>query len=321
MMEKKTIGSFIAALRKSNGMTQKELAEKLHVSDKTVSRWERDEGAPDFSMIPVIAEIFQVTCDELLRGERRSLEERDRDPEENESTPKGEKQRQRILKSTYSKYQNYTYAAMGISIVGLIAAVLCNLAFLKAVLGFLIGACIFVVSIVCQAIAMNRAFLSVEDACLDTGELSKFRRRVIGLAQKSIGLTVACIGFTLPLLLIDAYVGLAADDMVLYGAAVATIFLLVYVIICYFLNASLLKRGIYTLSEKEAEIYHHNHILKRKCAIVMAVLLGVTGLAHKEVTDIWGLWSVMKGTTDDLREAREKVAERHVIFAVLCLMV
>ena len=43
-MEKKTIGGFIAALRKANGMTQKDLAERLNVSDKTVSRWEREIG-------------------------------------------------------------------------------------------------------------------------------------------------------------------------------------------------------------------------------------------------------------------------------------
>lgn len=41
-MEKRTIGQFIAALRKANGLTQRELAEKLNVTDKTVSRWERD---------------------------------------------------------------------------------------------------------------------------------------------------------------------------------------------------------------------------------------------------------------------------------------
>lgn len=75
-MEQKTIGKFITALRKANGMTQKDLAEQLNVSDKTVSRWERDEGTPDLSMIPVIAEIFGVTCDELLRGERKSPVER-----------------------------------------------------------------------------------------------------------------------------------------------------------------------------------------------------------------------------------------------------
>ena len=69
-MEKKTLGSFIAVLRKSQGMTQKELAERLGVSDKTISHWERDESSPDISLIPVIAEIFDVTCDELLRGEK-----------------------------------------------------------------------------------------------------------------------------------------------------------------------------------------------------------------------------------------------------------
>ncbi|MEG0306261.1 MAG: helix-turn-helix transcriptional regulator, partial [Oscillospiraceae bacterium] len=66
-MERKSIGSFIAVLRKANGLTQKDLAEKLNVSDKSVSRWERDDGAPDLSLVPVIAEIFGVTCDELLR--------------------------------------------------------------------------------------------------------------------------------------------------------------------------------------------------------------------------------------------------------------
>ena len=66
-MEKKTIGVFIAALRKANGLTQRELAEKLNVSDKAVSRWERDEALPDLSLIPVLAEIFNVTCDEILK--------------------------------------------------------------------------------------------------------------------------------------------------------------------------------------------------------------------------------------------------------------
>ena len=51
-------------------MTQKELAELLNVSDKAVSRWERDESMPDILLIPVLADIFEVSCDELLKGER-----------------------------------------------------------------------------------------------------------------------------------------------------------------------------------------------------------------------------------------------------------
>ena len=69
-MTKKSIGQFIAALRKANGMTQQEVADRLNVSNKAVSRWERDECAPDISVIPALAEMLGVTCDELLKGER-----------------------------------------------------------------------------------------------------------------------------------------------------------------------------------------------------------------------------------------------------------
>ena len=62
-MEKKTIGGFLAALRRTSGMTQKELGERVGVSDKAVSRWERDECAPDLTLIPVLAEIFETYCD------------------------------------------------------------------------------------------------------------------------------------------------------------------------------------------------------------------------------------------------------------------
>ena len=296
-MEKKTIGGFIAALRKANGMTQKDLAERLNVSDKTVSRWERDDGAPDLAVIPVIAEIFNVTCDELLRGERKSPTEQAEATEESESTPKAEKQRQRLLKSTLSQYKNHTYIAMGISVIGMIVALICNLAFLKAVLGFFLGAIFFAASIVCQAVFVNKAFFSVEDAGLDERVLYDFKRKVINLAEMSIGLTVAFIGFTFPLILVDAYMGLGSDSLLIWGAMGAAAFLLLYAIVLYFINASFLKKGIYSLSEKESVIYHHNHKLKRTCALVLVGLLVVTFVGHQFATSIWGPYSIMEGTT------------------------
>ena len=69
MEEKKSIGKFLSALRQAKGLTQKELGDMLYVSNKTVSRWERDECLPDLYLIPAIAEIFEITSDELLRGE------------------------------------------------------------------------------------------------------------------------------------------------------------------------------------------------------------------------------------------------------------
>lgn len=296
-MEKKTIGGFIAALRKANGMTQKDLAEKLNVSDKTVSRWERDDGAPDLAVIPVIAEIFDVTCDELLRGERKSPTERAEATEEDEPTPKAEKQRQRLLKSTLSQYKNHTYIAMGVSVIGIIVALVCNLAFLKAILGFFLGAIFFAASIVCQAVFVNKAFFSVEDAGLDVNVLSDYKRKVIGLAEKSIGLTVAFIGFTFPLILVDAYMGLGSDSLLILGAMGAAAFLLFYAVVLYFLNASFLKKDVYSLSEKEAAVYRCNHKLKRTYAIILVILLVATFAGHQFATSIWGPYSIMKGTT------------------------
>ena len=107
-MEKKTMGSFLAALRRANGMTQKELAERLNVSDKSVSRWERDDGAPDLALIPVIAEVFGVTCDELLRGERAAAGEE----QGAQSTPKGEQQKKHLLAASLSRFRSRCYIAL-----------------------------------------------------------------------------------------------------------------------------------------------------------------------------------------------------------------
>ena len=295
-MEKKTIGGFIAALRKANGMTQKDLAERLNVSDKTVSRWEQDNGAPDLSLIPVIAEVFGVTCDELLRGERKSPEQRIGSAEETEPSPKGEKQLQRLLKSTFTQYQNRTYVAMGISALGLIAALICNLAFLNAILGFLLGAVFFAASIVFQAIFINQAFLSVEDAGLPALELSGYKRSVLRLAQRSIGLTVAFLGFTFPLVLVDAYMGLGSDSLLIFGLTGAALFLLTYAVALYFLNARLYRTDAYRLNEREASVYHRNHKLKRKCAIWLVILLLVTAIAHITVTERWDAYDLSGGT-------------------------
>ena len=73
-MEKQTIGQFLSALRRSKGYTQQEVAEKLGVSNKTVSCWERDSCCPDISLIPAIAELYDVTCDEILRAKRAPIQ-------------------------------------------------------------------------------------------------------------------------------------------------------------------------------------------------------------------------------------------------------
>ena len=73
-MENKSLGTFIAFLRKEKRLTQKQLAELLNVSDKTVSHWECDETSPDISLLPLLAETLGVTVDELLKGEKKTVQ-------------------------------------------------------------------------------------------------------------------------------------------------------------------------------------------------------------------------------------------------------
>ena len=63
-------GAFLAALRKTKGMTQAQVAEALCVSNKTVSKWESGGGLPDVTVLPDLAEFYGVTVDDILAGER-----------------------------------------------------------------------------------------------------------------------------------------------------------------------------------------------------------------------------------------------------------
>ena len=67
-MSATTTGMLIKALRKEHGLTQAALAALLHISDKTVSKWERDAGLPDVSLLPALAEALNVSAETLLHG-------------------------------------------------------------------------------------------------------------------------------------------------------------------------------------------------------------------------------------------------------------
>ncbi len=81
VMKNQTLGAMIASLRKQNGLTQLELAEKMGVTDKAVSKWERDLSCPDINTIPKLAELFDVSVDELMQGKKAdAVEEKEKSP-------------------------------------------------------------------------------------------------------------------------------------------------------------------------------------------------------------------------------------------------
>lgn len=68
-MDTMKTGSYLAALRKDAGMTQQEVADRLGVSNKTISKWESGGGFPDIAILPALAELYGVTADDILAGE------------------------------------------------------------------------------------------------------------------------------------------------------------------------------------------------------------------------------------------------------------
>src|SRR5699024_9672078 len=67
-MKQQTLDATIAALRKERGMTQLQLANQMGVTDKAVSKWERDLSFPDAASLPKLAETLGVSVDELMQG-------------------------------------------------------------------------------------------------------------------------------------------------------------------------------------------------------------------------------------------------------------
>lgn len=69
-MDLNKTGKFIALIRKEKGLTQRELAEKLNLSEKTISKWERGVGFPDISLILPLCKCLEIDANELITGER-----------------------------------------------------------------------------------------------------------------------------------------------------------------------------------------------------------------------------------------------------------
>ena len=74
-MTKQTFGATISALRREKGLTQLELAQQMGVTDKAVSKWERDLSFPDVASLPKLAEVLGTSVDELLEVKTAAQEE------------------------------------------------------------------------------------------------------------------------------------------------------------------------------------------------------------------------------------------------------
>jgi len=269
-MEKKTLGSFIAVLRKAKGLTQKQLAEMLNVSDKAVSRWERDECAPDLSAIPVLADIFDITADELLRGQRKQTQE----PVTQYDIQKSEKQLRYLLKKKVTDFSVTTCIAIAVALIGLVAAMIVNLGFLRGYIGFFVSCCFYIAAAVYQVGILLRGLQSL-DADELNAEAERPRRSMILLSELSLGITTSLFAACLPLIVLvhDTYVGLSAGSWALYGFLWGGIAAIICLVVCLLINKRLGFQTFPTLSTPKNK-------LRIRSALILAAVLLATYIVH-----------------------------------------
>lgn len=180
-MERKSIGSFIAALRKANGFTQKELAEMLNVSDKAVSRWERDESAPDISLLPVIAEIFEITTDELLCGERKRTDSQTTiKPDKN---PRANLQIKNLLISSMNKFKSLSLISLGISATAILTIILLDHFVHNNFITAICTIFLLVLSVVCEIIFISNFMNSTYSSETENELINTYKVNVINYSK------------------------------------------------------------------------------------------------------------------------------------------
>lgn len=302
-MERRTIGGFIAVLRKANGMTQRELAEKLNVSDKAVSRWERDECAPDLTLIPVLAEIFDVTSDELLRGEKATAKQT-----EEAAAAKTQKQLDRLLESNASKLKIRSIISSGIAAVGLISAMICNSALLRSSLGFFVGCIFYLAAAISESCFAVAAFSAVKADDFDEEKLAKHKQRLCKTIAVVCAVIVTLFTVTLPLLLGGVYVGIDEGEWLGY----ALVFLLILAIAAVFISwvgrVILARKGKIKLSENTVR----KDTLKIKISVITAGVMLITALCHAGVYTAVPTSAFTKGTVHETVEEFKEYIETPV---------
>lgn len=284
-MEKKTLGSLISALRRASGMTQKDLAEKLNVSDKAVSRWERDESAPDLTLLPLIADLFNITVDELLRGQRRSVTEASENAEQTEYKKEENNHRQKmLLANSMRRFKSFMFIPIGLEAAGLLVAMICNFGFYRAALGFLFGTTFMVAAVICSFVFTGMALPTNEDE-YDSLLINEYKRNVLTYTYKVL---FAALVVMIPIVLIgivwldsgSSFVGLPIYSFII----MTPIFVLViggmmheigkFVILPRWMK----KYGICE-TEKEVKIRKGMGRLTKRCIIILVCSLVIPAIA------------------------------------------
>jgi transcriptional regulator with XRE-family HTH domain len=154
-------GEFLKSLRISKGLTQMELANYLNVSNKTVSKWENGIGIPEVSTLIILADFYEVSVDDILRGTKRISKNIEKEASISSY----------VVSRIKNNYINYLIVSIGLWLLSNVAIIVLGEITTNSSLGMGVGIIIIVIGLVIQGININYLRLQVKD--IDINEKNK----------------------------------------------------------------------------------------------------------------------------------------------------
>ena len=286
---KMTLGAFIAHLRKEKELTQKQLSEILGVSDKTVSHWEREESAPDISILPFLAGTLGITVDELLAGERRAADiPVNTTPEFIPST---------VTDKIKNGYNMFKIANVISAAISLFSTIICSgalyfyrfmtfdssanyFSFLSTVVSVFVSAVLTVI--------FNLIFTTKLDNTSD--EHNRYRFIANRISTLNIYLGIVCISANL-----------------VFSGRYGFIFIAITMALCLILEFALKNNALSVNKAFENERKKTIYFLRKSCATLCAILVIIGSCGHFYISEIWYPSEVAKViySTDEFKEYME----------------
>ncbi len=277
---KQSIGEFLATLRKAHGFTQQEVADRLGVSNKTVSAWERGTALPDILLLPVLAELYGVTADEILAGERMPSAGEER-------AELSERSGRKLLRRKLSKFTLQAYLFGGLLALGLFFFFFGWYVDLVTVMWsgwrwwlllLFMGLALSVVSLICLVAFSRSAEASGDDDLPQIGSFVILLRRKLSLALCVPALVP--FGFAV-FSMIVIFAGTSHQVPVLLAVALAAAFILLLAGIL-FPSAAVKKYG----GEEAAALRSRNKKLYKRAALFSLIPI----LLAAAVSVLFAVW-------------------------------
>ncbi len=270
-MEKQTIGGFLATLRKANGYTQQEVAEKLGVSNKTLSSWETDKTCPDLTLIPVLADLYGVSADEILRAERRKTGGAASEEERSRDEARAAKSVRALLGRQEKKIGNINSVLRGAA-VGVWVLLLAGILFFMYV--NTVASVIFFVLFVCGAVTLfvllhvfteNALGFADEEDKTAGEETAAYKRRVV--TKKYVTILLLLVPLLFVLLVCPLLVGPFLGNIYVWDALgfASTFAPLAALLILLFINVKYRSAINSYVSERKRSVFVSNGKLLKRC--------------------------------------------------------